>query len=81
MWVSVFTHAVGWHTVHEKCEPVPKGSSLDANIWELWNDDWSVVATLHIPELRLDCAMLGGDKGVAGSMGVGCQVGENKPRT
>ena len=33
MWVKVFTHALGWFTIHERDEPVPKDSSLDAEIW------------------------------------------------
>ena len=33
MWVNVHTHARGWHTVHKKCELVPGGNSLDAEIW------------------------------------------------
>ena len=32
MWVKVFTHALGWFAIHERCEPVPKDSSLDAEI-------------------------------------------------
>ena len=28
--VNLFTQAVGWHTVHKKCEPVLGGNYLDA---------------------------------------------------
>ena len=33
MWLTFYTHARGWHTVHKKCEPVSGGNSLDAGIW------------------------------------------------
>ena len=33
MWVTVFTHVFGWHTVHKKCGPVPGGNSLAAEIF------------------------------------------------
>ena len=33
MWPTFYTHALGWHTVHKKCELVVSGNSLDAEIW------------------------------------------------
>ena len=32
MWVKVFTRALGWPNVHKKCQLVPNGTSLDAEI-------------------------------------------------
>ena len=32
IWVTVFSLALGWHTVNNKCESVFKGSALDAEI-------------------------------------------------
>ena len=39
MWLTLYTHALGWHTIHKKCEPVAGGKSLDAGILGLCNDD------------------------------------------